>query len=510
MSNTSRSPEGLPSISWPPQGRSVGDLQVDLRVAGRLTRALCERHRVLPFGSQEGAVWLLVPPRAEPVLAQEVAFALGSPVVTWEPIDGNLPRLIEQAFEAIGRGEERLRPEDAAAADLGAGLVYLEDLGDLAQGAASSQGISLGALDDLGASPGSSGSTGMLTLGASPGGEAQGDAGRDRPTSAPTVTSGDSLPEVVDLGPGSDAPVEADRVESEDLLSEDPDALVVDLDLLEEEPASSGALGLEALGVIGSGAAASEWSGLLDRIGLPVETVESGPALLARVRQGPAPALIVLDSGAAGLQPFDLTRQVRGLPGGSAPVILILAPPHMDDWAMVRDAARVYGVDLLVASWWREPMLRASLERALRERGHAEASLRSEADLSAARDLRRRASERYKAGEVAQAVTLYEAGLALDPCSSALQVGLGLARVKQRRPDDALALLERASALDPGSVTTLRSLAVLYEKRGFPTKALDAWHRVLAVTGESDARQAVQDRMWRLLDACRPEGSERA
>lgn len=511
---------------------------MDLRVAGRLPRALCERNRVLPFGSQENAVWVLLPPRSDPVLAQEVAFALGAPVVTWEPSDGNLPQLIEQAFAALERGEERLSPEVAAAADLGEGLVYLEDLGDLGGASGASGGVgmlTLGAPAD--ASAGASGGAGMLTLGGSPGGDGSGATGNARPAPRPAAAAGDSLPDVVDLSSDPDGDVADSGDESEELISEDLDAPLLDVDLLEEDaPASGGAsgaaasleidrpeegaasvaspgvesLGVRALGVIGAGAAAAQWSLLLGRIGLPVEPVESAALLLARVRQGPAPGLLVLDGEAEGLQPFDLARQVRALPGGAAPVIAILAPPHLDDWAVARDAARIYGVDLLVATWWGEPMLRAELQRALRERGHGVPSLRSEADLAAARELRRRASERYKAGEVAQAVTLYEAGLALDPGASALQVGLALARVKQRRPDEALVLLERAAALDPGSATTLRSLAVLYEKRGFPTKAMDAWHRVLAITREPAARQAVLERLRGLLDACRPEGSEGA
>jgi predicted TPR repeat methyltransferase len=113
-----------------------------------------------------------------------------------------------------------------------------------------------------------------------------------------------------------------------------------------------------------------------------------------------------------------------------------------------------------------------------------------------------------RSGEVAAAEQVYDAVLALEPGNPTALHFLGLLRFQQRRPDEALALVERAVALDPDYVDAINNLGNLLKLRRRPEEAEQAYRRVLAQRPEHP--QALTNlgillrrrRAWEESEAC--------
>ena len=77
----------------------------------------------------------------------------------------------------------------------------------------------------------------------------------------------------------------------------------------------------------------------------------------------------------------------------------------------------------------------------------------------------------YAEGRHAEAVREYEAAIAADP--SLLDAMHGLARVYQDmdRLDEAIAIAQRITALDPDDVLAHTSLSILYQRKGMVPEA---------------------------------------
>ncbi len=534
--------DGIPQVARSPEPVSLSGLTVELTATRRLTAGFLRRHRILPFGIEQGVLQVVTPPRLEPIVAHEVAFATGLPVILYEAADGNLPALIDRALEAIERGDERLSPQDASGAALAAGLAYIEDLGD-AGDLGSGGGLSIGDIGDINAiasaAPASAPPPSAAPAPAPPPVAAPPPMAAPASPVAPVVVSppppaapagmpasvapgAGQLPQVVDLpsdpaaaaggsaGPSAIAPSAPVLMDDElvddpdaglldDELVDDPDAGLLDDDLLEDEPAAGPRLGLRALALLPQGPEGGRWKALLDRFGFDVTVADSPSRLLDRLPTLSA-ALVLVHAHRGEEHSFELARRVRRSGAAQQPVLAVMMPPALAGWRTALDLETSHGVDVALHPAWDEGMVRLQLERALQQRLGEQIRLRDEGDLRAAEELRRRGTAAYKQGQVEQAVSLFEAGLALDPHAAGLHVALAVARVKQKRPDEALVGFEQAIALEPRMGTALRSLAVLYEKRGFRNKAVDTWERTLHATEDPEKRNEILVRIQQMLE----------
>jgi tetratricopeptide (TPR) repeat protein len=81
----------------------------------------------------------------------------------------------------------------------------------------------------------------------------------------------------------------------------------------------------------------------------------------------------------------------------------------------------------------------------------------------------------FATGEFAKAEERYSAALKADPKSAASQAGLGRARARQGRPDDAAGDFRKAAELDPAYRDGLLELASLYEENHQFDKAIEIY-----------------------------------
>ena len=93
-------------------------------------------------------------------------------------------------------------------------------------------------------------------------------------------------------------------------------------------------------------------------------------------------------------------------------------------------------------------------------------------------DARQKAEDRYYAaldlmgdGKLEEAVAAYRESLAVDPTFTEAMHGLARALQDLQRYDEAIAVAERITELDPDDVLAHTSLSVLYQKKGMIPEA---------------------------------------
>ena len=93
-------------------------------------------------------------------------------------------------------------------------------------------------------------------------------------------------------------------------------------------------------------------------------------------------------------------------------------------------------------------------------------------------DTRQKAEDHYYAaldlmadGKLEEAVTAYRESLAVDPAFTEAMHGLARALQDLQRYDEAIAVAQRITELDPDDVLARTSLSVLYQKKGMIPEA---------------------------------------
>jgi len=84
-------------------------------------------------------------------------------------------------------------------------------------------------------------------------------------------------------------------------------------------------------------------------------------------------------------------------------------------------------------------------------------------------------------GRLDEAYTELQLAFALSPDDAQVGMALGIVAFRLERSEVAQRALERAIAVDSNAIAAYFHLALIYEKNGSPDRALDAWHRFLAL-----------------------------
>ncbi|MGA7374886.1 MAG: tetratricopeptide repeat protein [Candidatus Sulfotelmatobacter sp.] len=107
-----------------------------------------------------------------------------------------------------------------------------------------------------------------------------------------------------------------------------------------------------------------------------------------------------------------------------------------------------------------------------------ESCLRQELSAMSEENSRQQAEDRYYAaldlmadGKLEEAVTAYRESLAIDPTFTEAMHGLARALQDLQRYDEAIAVAQKITELDPDDVLAHTSLSVLYQKKGMIPEA---------------------------------------
>jgi DNA-binding response OmpR family regulator len=229
------------------------------------------------------------------------------------------------------------------------------------------------------------------------------------------------------------------------------------------------------------------------------EVVESatGSDALQKVREC-APDLILLDAMLPDVHGFDVCRRIKGSRRyGHIPVVMLSAVYR--GWRFAEDLRRSYGVDAFMEKPFRIGEVVAAVERSLAGKGSATIPPESDEVDGPAGEQLKAGIEAYARGEVEQAIDHLKRGIAIDPLAFRLHYHLGLLYGKQENVFEAITELETAVDLKPRDFSTLKNLAVLYQRAGFRLKAAELWERALGNAPDDATRTSIRNHLVSLL-----------
>ena len=230
----------------------------------------------------------------------------------------------------------------------------------------------------------------------------------------------------------------------------------------------------------------------LERRGYAVETASDGAEALAKA-QARLPDLVLLDAMLPRVHGFEACRRLKaGARTRSIPVVMMTAVYR--GWRFAADAREAYGAEDYVEKPFRIDELLRRVEAAL-DAGASRPPLPSAPSSPHVA----RGRELLTAGDAAQAITVLDEAVRLDPFSVEAHHLLGRALRACGEHFRAMTELERAVELRPDHLAALRTLAALYEETGFRRKAAETLERALPAAPDEGARAAIRRDLLRLL-----------
>jgi CheY-like chemotaxis protein len=221
----------------------------------------------------------------------------------------------------------------------------------------------------------------------------------------------------------------------------------------------------------------------------------NGLEALEKVRES-APDLFLLDAMLpGGMHGFELCRRIKGSRRyGHIPIVMLSAVYR--GWRFSEDLRRSYGVDAFIEKPFRIGEVVAAVERA---RSGAGKSLPPDDGEGLAGEQLKAGIEAYAQGDLEAAVEHLKRGIAIDPLAFRLHYHLGLLYGKQENVFEAIHELEAATDLRPRDFSTLKNLAVLYQRAGFRLKATEMWERALGCAPDDATRASIRNHLVSLL-----------
>jgi DNA-binding response OmpR family regulator len=226
-----------------------------------------------------------------------------------------------------------------------------------------------------------------------------------------------------------------------------------------------------------------------------VDEASTGLEALETVRAG-APDLLLLDAMLpGGMHGFDLCRRIKGSRRyGQIPIVMVSAVYR--GWRFSEDLRRSYGVEAFIEKPFRIGEVVAAVERA---RSGAGKSMPPDDGEGLASEQLKAGIEAYGQGDLEAAVEHLKKGIAIDPLAFRLHYHLGLLYGKQENVFEAIHELEAAADLRPRDFSTLKNLAVLYQRAGFRLKATEMWERALGCAPDDATRGSIRNHLVSLL-----------
>jgi DNA-binding response OmpR family regulator len=211
------------------------------------------------------------------------------------------------------------------------------------------------------------------------------------------------------------------------------------------------------------------------------------------------PDVMVLDAMLPEVHGFDICRRIKGSRRyGHIPVIMVSAVYR--GWRFAEDLRRSYGVDEFLEKPFRIGEVVAAVERALSGTSHTHGQGDDDDTMQGGAGEHLRAGiEAYSRGDTDGAIEHLKKGIGIDPLAFRLHYHLGLLYGKQDNVFEAIQALETAADLRPRDFSTLKNLAVLYQRAGFRLKATEMWERALGSAPDDDTRANIKSHLMSLL-----------
>lgn len=224
----------------------------------------------------------------------------------------------------------------------------------------------------------------------------------------------------------------------------------------------------------------------LHKKGYQVEMAERGLEALQKIKTW-QPDLVLLDAMLPEVHGFEICQKIKTSKRFSqVPVIMITA--IYKGWRYAQDVRKTYGADDYVEKPFSISDLLRRVETQLVRASKLVAFEAPEQEQIEA--LRQQGHAAHKAGQHDKALELFRDAVDLDPFDARLHFMLGMSLQAKAETFPAIQEFERAVELAPELFPALKNLAVLYERKGFKSKAVEMWERALANAKPAQQEQA--------------------
>jgi CheY-like chemotaxis protein len=451
---------------------------------GNVPRSLAQHHLLIPVLARADRLFLAMKDPSQREVIQEVEFVAGKRVYAYAAPPEDIAEAIERAYGARERGLPHYVGPDCPPETLRkAGLLPEPAPERLQQVVPPAPDVLL--LEDSSAPVELCIPTDNL-------------AGRD---SGPPATVSAYPPRLSSLPPalrGRASELTEDLAQESDVLTAVEQAFD---DLLEETsivaPAAS-VDGSEVLGVLivdDEPESRALLEQTLREAGYVVRSAETGRQALRMIKER-RPDLLLLAALLPEVHGFEIARRLRGSQRYGGLRIVMLSPVHRG-WRLAEDLRDSCGVQHYIEKPVRvEDVLRA-VGAALAEEAKA-----TPVGVDAVDGAERALEEgmlAYRSGDVVQAISHLERGVAIDPLAYRIHFHLGLLFAQQSQTYDAIRALERAVEINSRHFAGVKNLAIMYCQAGFRNKAVETWTRALQLAPDEETRKAIEEHVAALL-----------
>lgn len=231
--------------------------------------------------------------------------------------------------------------------------------------------------------------------------------------------------------------------------------------------------------------------------GMEVIRATRGRQALEQLRAS-NPDLVLLDAMLPEIHGFEICSQIkRSEQYGHIPVIMISAV--YTGWNLIQDVKTMYRADDYMTKPFSIMEVVRRVEETLAKFGTREPSAeQAEAHRSVDGALKR-ATEAVKAGQWEEALAAANDAVRADPFDARAHFALGTTLHRAGRVYEAISEYERVVELAPDQFNALKNLAVLYERQGFKSKAVELWMRALNTSPSEPVRDTIKAHLIGLL-----------
>lgn len=235
----------------------------------------------------------------------------------------------------------------------------------------------------------------------------------------------------------------------------------------------------------------------LSHRGLEVVTAARGREALDQLRAHD-PDIVLLDAMLPEIHGFEICSQIKkSQQYAHVPVIIISA--IYTGWNFIQDVKRIYGADEYITKPFRVMELVHKVEEVLSKvQGGPPPADRAEANRRAAEEVAK-AAQAAKAGDLERMIEHAQTAVRADPFDPRAHFVLGTALHRAGKMYEAISQYERVVELAPGQFSALKNLAVLYERQGFKSKAVELWMRALEASPSTAVRKTIKAHLIGLL-----------
>jgi DNA-binding response OmpR family regulator len=231
--------------------------------------------------------------------------------------------------------------------------------------------------------------------------------------------------------------------------------------------------------------------------GMEVVRATRGREALEQLR-ATNPDLVLLDAMLPEIHGFEICAQIkRSEQYGHTPVIIISAV--YTGWNLIQDVKAMYRADDYMTKPFRIMELVRKVEETLaKAKGRPPSPEQAEVHRTV-EDQLRRAGEAARAGQMEDALHAAQAAVTADPFDARAHFTLGTTLHRAGRVYEAISEYERVVELAPSQFNALKNLAVLYERQGFKSKAVELWMRALNASPSDAVRETIKAHLIGLL-----------